>query len=100
MASVFSHAIAAFGIGACFYRPGTPKRVWVAGAVCSVIHPAYTQIAEDYERMWRVLKSLPWNIFLGAHGSYFGLEEKYHLRKEDGANPFVDPDGYKRFITQ
>jgi inner membrane protein len=37
MASVFSHAIAALGIGACFYRPGTPKRVWVAGALCAVI---------------------------------------------------------------
>ena len=65
-----------------------------------VANPAYPQIAEDYERMWRVLKSLPCDIFLGAHGSYFGLEEKYPLRKEDGANPFVDPDGYKRFITQ
>ena len=37
MASVFSHAVAALGIGACFYRPGTPKRVWVIGALCSVI---------------------------------------------------------------
>jgi inner membrane protein len=37
MASVLSHAVAALGIGACFYRPGTPKRVWVAGALCSVI---------------------------------------------------------------
>jgi|SRR5208282_3581135 len=37
MASVFSHAAAALGIGACFYRPGTPKRVWIAGALCSVI---------------------------------------------------------------
>jgi inner membrane protein len=37
MASVFSHAVAALGIGACFYRAGTPKRVWVAGAACSVI---------------------------------------------------------------
>jgi inner membrane protein len=37
MASVFSHAVAALGIGACFYRPGTPKRVWIVGAACSVI---------------------------------------------------------------
>lgn len=37
MASVFSHAVAALGIGACFYRPCTPKRVWVTGALCSVI---------------------------------------------------------------
>ncbi|HEY2461778.1 MAG TPA: subclass B3 metallo-beta-lactamase [Candidatus Acidoferrum sp.] len=60
---------------------------------------AYPQIAGDYERMWRVLKSLPCDIFLGAHGSYFGLEEKYPLRKEGGANPFVDPEGYKKLVA-
>src|SRR5258708_20089423 len=37
MPSVFSHAAASIGIGACFYRPGGPSRVWVAGALCSVI---------------------------------------------------------------
>jgi inner membrane protein len=37
VASVFSHAVAALGIGACFYRPGTPNRVWVVGAACSVV---------------------------------------------------------------
>src|SRR6266513_1536697 len=37
MASAFSHAVAALGIGACFYRPGRPRRVWVMGAFCSVI---------------------------------------------------------------
>jgi len=61
---------------------------------------AYPQIAEDYERMWRVLKSLPCDIFLGAHGSYFGLEEKYPLMKGGGPNPFVDPSGYKNYVIQ
>jgi inner membrane protein len=37
MASVFSHAVAALGIGACFYQRDTPKRVWVVGALCSVV---------------------------------------------------------------
>jgi inner membrane protein len=37
LASILSHAVAALGIGACFYRPGTPNRVWVVGAACSVI---------------------------------------------------------------
>jgi inner membrane protein len=37
VASVFSHAAAALGIGACFYRPGTPQQVWVVGALCSVV---------------------------------------------------------------
>ena len=35
MASLFSHAVAALGIGACFYKVGIPKRVWVVGAACS-----------------------------------------------------------------
>jgi metallo-beta-lactamase class B len=61
---------------------------------------AYPQIAADYERSFRVLKSLPADIFLGAHGAYFGLEEKYPLLKEGQANPFVDPTRYKNFVTE
>ena len=37
MASAFSHAIAALSLGTCFYRPQVPKRVWLAGAVCSAL---------------------------------------------------------------
>ena len=37
MPSVFSHAVAALGIGAGFYRPGIPYRVWIAGVICSAI---------------------------------------------------------------
>jgi len=35
MASAFSHAVAALSIGTCFYRPQVPKRVWIAGVLCS-----------------------------------------------------------------
>lgn len=61
---------------------------------------AYPQISDDYERMWRVLKSLPCDIFLGAHGSYFGLEEKYALLKSSTVNPFLDHDGYLNYIAE
>jgi inner membrane protein len=37
MPSIFSHAVAAIGIGACFYRPSIPARIWFAGAVCSML---------------------------------------------------------------
>src|SRR5215469_16798114 len=50
----------------------------------------YPQIAEDYEKMWSVLKSLPCDIFLGAHGVYFGMEEKFPRMKAGRENPFVD----------
>jgi metallo-beta-lactamase class B len=61
---------------------------------------AYPQIASDYIRTWRVLKSLPCDIFLGAHGDYFGLVEKYPRMKQGSENPFIDPDGYKKYVTQ
>jgi metallo-beta-lactamase class B len=60
----------------------------------------YPQIASDYERMFRVLKSLPCDIFLGAHGDYYGMEVKYARMKEGGANPFIDPEGYKSYIAE
>jgi inner membrane protein len=37
VASLLSHAVAALGVGACFYKPGIAKRVWVIGVACSVI---------------------------------------------------------------
>ena len=61
---------------------------------------SYPQIAQDYERTWRVLKSLPCDIFVGAHGVYFGLEEKYAQLKDRRENSFLDPAGYKKFVSQ
>jgi inner membrane protein len=37
VASPLSHAVAALGIGACFYKPGIPARIWVAGAIVSIV---------------------------------------------------------------
>jgi len=40
MPSTLSHGIAALSIGTCFYRPEIPRRVWFAGALCSVLSDA------------------------------------------------------------
>ncbi len=60
----------------------------------------YPQIASDYERMFRVLKSLPCDVFLGAHGNYYGMEAKYARIKDGQPNPFIDPEGYKAYIDE
>jgi metallo-beta-lactamase class B len=60
----------------------------------------YPTIAEDYEHMFKVLKSLPCDIFLGAHGLYYDLDKKYALMNHSKTNPFIDPEGYKKFIAQ
>jgi metallo-beta-lactamase class B len=59
----------------------------------------YPQIASDYERMFRVLKALPCDIFLGAHGAYFGMEAKHAESRDRGTAAFVDPEGYERFVA-
>jgi metallo-beta-lactamase class B len=60
----------------------------------------YPTIADDYERTFRVLKSLSCDVFLGAHGSYFGLDAKYARRRAGAADAFVDPSGCAAFIAQ
>jgi metallo-beta-lactamase class B len=64
-----------------------------------VNNTAYPQIASDYEKMFRVLKSLPCDIFLGAHGGYFDLEAKYARLKDGAAAAFMDPQGYQKYVA-
>ncbi|HUS04839.1 MAG TPA: subclass B3 metallo-beta-lactamase, partial [Bryobacteraceae bacterium] len=54
----------------------------------------YPGIADDFARTFRVLKSLHCDVFLGAHGNYYGMAEKYQRAKAGPArNPFIDPEG-------
>ncbi len=59
----------------------------------------YPAIADDFERTFQVLKSLPCDYFLGAHGSYFDMETKYAQMKAGVATAFIDPDGYKNYVA-
>ena len=61
---------------------------------------AYPAIAQDYERAFRVLKSLKCDLFLGAHGGYFDLEAKYARLRAGDADAFVDPRGCASFVEQ
>jgi metallo-beta-lactamase class B len=47
-----------------------------------------------------VLKSLPCDVFLGAHGGYYDMEAKYARMKDGDMNPFIDPDGYRNFVEE
>lgn len=64
-----------------------------------VNNKAYPGIATDYEQCFRVLHSLPVDLFLGAHGSYYDMEKKHALLGTAASNPFIDPEGYHRYVT-
>jgi metallo-beta-lactamase class B len=85
---------------------GKPLHVVIVGSpnVLSsyklVNNKAYPQIADDFRHQFEVLKSLPCDIFLGAHASYFGLKKKYARLQAGDKNAFVDPGGYKAFMEE
>ena len=65
-------------------------------------NPEYPEISADFQRTFKILKALPCDIFLGAHGNYYGMESK-HAKLSSGAssnavNPFIDPDGYRAYV--
>jgi metallo-beta-lactamase class B len=61
---------------------------------------SYPGIAEDFARTFRVLQSLPCDLFLGAHGSYFNLKSKLSRLEKEGPQVFHDVAGYKAFVAK
>jgi CubicO group peptidase (beta-lactamase class C family)/glyoxylase-like metal-dependent hydrolase (beta-lactamase superfamily II) len=60
----------------------------------------YPEIAADFAKTFAVLGRLPCDVFLGAHGGYYGMVERYALLKKGQDNPFVNPQGYKEYVAQ
>jgi metallo-beta-lactamase class B len=71
-----------------------------AGYVLVGSNRNYPQIAGDYVKTFALLKSLPVDLFLGAHGAYFNLTDKRPKMTAGGANPFIDPEGYKAYVAE
>ena len=58
----------------------------------------YPQITQDFLRTFKVLRSLPVDIPLGAHGQYFDMEAKYAKLMKGDKTAFIDPAGYKKTV--
>ncbi len=58
----------------------------------------YPAIATDYERTFRFLKAQPVDLFLGAHGGYYDMNAKHARLATSSVNPFIDPEGYHRYV--
>jgi metallo-beta-lactamase class B len=67
-------------------RPGNPE--------------SYPGIGADYDKTVRALQSLPCDVFLAPHGSFFDLTSKREaLAKGAKENPFIDPAGYQAYVA-
>ena len=57
----------------------------------------YPEIAEDFARSNKTFRTLPADIFLGAHSWFFDLAGKYK-RLGGPTNPYLDAAGYKAWV--
>jgi metallo-beta-lactamase class B len=61
---------------------------------------SYPGIADDYRKTFALLKKLPCDIFLGAHGAYFNMLDKLEKAKQAGESVWIDPQGYQATVAE
>ena len=88
------------------YRVAFACSVTVNGGVHLVGNTRVPAIADHYAQAFRVLHGIKADVFVAQHGEVFGLEDKARRVREQtsaqagtAVNPFVDPDGYQRFVA-
>ena len=89
---------------------GTTRNIVIVGGtgfwseyhfVATPGHPvSYPGIVQDFQHTFALLLGLPCDVFLGAHGGYFHMLTKLEHYPQDGPRVFIDPAGYKDFVTQ
>jgi metallo-beta-lactamase class B len=63
----------------------------------------YPNIVDDMKATYKKARTLPCDVFLSSHASFYGLQEKYAKLEKRGPgdpNPFIDPQGYLTHVDQ
>jgi metallo-beta-lactamase class B len=60
----------------------------------------YPEQAADLERSFRILRSLPVDIWVTCHARWWGRYRKFvaSTTAKNPTDPFIDPDGYRAYI--
>jgi metallo-beta-lactamase class B len=79
------------------------RRVLNVVSACDLVPLATTRYAEqgaDLERSFRVLRSLPADIWVTCHAREWGRYRKFvaSAMAKDPVQPFIDPAGYRAYI--
>jgi metallo-beta-lactamase class B len=63
----------------------------------------YPNILDDMRATYKKARTLPCDVFLSSHASFYGLQVKYEKLQKRGPgdpNPFVDPQGYLAHVDE
>jgi metallo-beta-lactamase class B len=63
----------------------------------------YPGILDDFRATYKKARTLPAEVWVSSHASFYGLAEKYaklQTRGPNDPNPFIDPQGYLAHVDQ
>jgi metallo-beta-lactamase class B len=61
---------------------------------------SYPGIAADFRKTYALMRALPCDVYLGAHGSYYNMLDKLARLPKEGSRVWIDREGYKAKIDQ
>ncbi len=61
-------------------------------------NPGYPDIRQDFVKSFKVMRTLPADVFVGSHTGFYQMSQKYARLEKGEFNPFIDPAGYKTLI--
>ena len=64
------------------------------------VEPTYPGVADDFAETFRKQKVLPVDVWVAAHGSQYGLHEKYKPGQPYDPRTFVDPEGFRAAVAR
>ena len=59
-----------------------------------VVDPTYPGVAEDFAKTFERQKAMQVDVWVAAHGSQYGLHDKYRAGQAYSPDTFVDPEGF------
>ena len=60
-------------------------------------NPKYPALVSDWEKTYRLMKSLQPDIWVAGHAGFFDMARKA-ARAGSSPNPYIDPAGYRRYV--
>ena len=65
-----------------------------------VVDPTYPGVAKDFADTFRKQKALDVDVWVAAHGSQYGLHDKYEVGQVYDPSTFVDPKGFLEVVER
>ena len=65
-----------------------------------MVDPTYPGVADDFAETFRKQKAMNVDVWVSAHGSQYGLHDKYEPGQGYSPDTFVDPDGYAAAVDR